>query len=47
MSKDKRIIVRLSTTDFDRIIALKERKRAKNEVFNLSQVIRNHLQEIN
>ena len=47
MTKDKRIIVRLSTTDFDRIIALKQTKKAKNEVFNLSELIRNHLQEIN
>lgn len=47
MTKDKRIIVRLSSIDYAKITALKERKKAKNEVFNLSQVIRNHLQEIN
>lgn len=47
MTKDKRIIVRLSTTDFDRITALKQTKKANNEAFNLSKLIRNHLQEIN
>jgi predicted DNA binding CopG/RHH family protein len=47
MTKDKRIAIRLSSIDYAKITALKERKKAKNEVFNLSKLIRNHLQEIN
>ena len=47
MTKDKRIAIRLSSIDYAKITALKERKKARNEVFNLSAVIRNHLQEIN
>lgn len=47
MTKDKRIAIRLSSIDYDKITALKQRKKAKNEVFNLSKLIRNHLQEIN
>ena len=47
MTKDKAILVRITTDDYNRIIALKQTKKARNEVFNLSAVIRNHLQEIN
>lgn len=47
MTKDKRIAIRLSSADYIKITALKQTKKAKNEVFNLSAVIRNYLQEIN
>lgn len=47
MTKDKAILVRITTEDYNRITALKQTKRAKNEAFNLSKLIRNYLQEIN
>lgn len=47
MIKDKAILVRITTDDYNRITALKQTKKANNEAFNLSKLIRNHLQEIN
>ena len=47
MTKDKAIRVRITMDDYNKITALKQRKKATNEVFNLSAVIRNHLKEIN
>ncbi len=43
MRLNKRINLRLTDADFNRINALKELKRANNEVFNLSALIRNEL----
>lgn len=43
MRLTKRINLRLTDIDFNRINALKQKKIANNEVFNLSVLIRNEL----
>lgn len=40
MKLNKHIIVRVSIDDKNKIDSLKQTKRAKNEVFNLSSIIR-------
>lgn len=43
MRYNKHILIRISDIDINRINALKQIKKANNEVFNLSALIRNEL----
>lgn len=43
MTLNKRIGIRLSTNDVEILNTLKQTKKANNEVFNLSAMIRNEI----
>jgi hypothetical protein len=43
MTLNRRLNFRLSDADYTKLIALKAKKRANNEVLNISMLIRNEL----
>lgn len=43
MTLNKRILIRITDTDLERLKALKQSKQAKGEAFNLSLLVRNGL----
>ena len=43
MTLNKRIGIRLTNIDVERINTLKQLKKANNEVFNISELLRNEL----
>ena len=45
MTKDKRIVVRVTSADIEKLNSLKAKKRASNEVFNVSEVLRKQLRK--
>ena len=45
MRKEKRIVVRVTSDDMDKLNSLKAKKKASNEVFNVSELVRKQLRK--